>query len=116
MEYLTGFGRSSERAAACRPTRRRQRMKVFSIAAGVALVLVALTQCGSAQAQPTTVKGHVMDIASATKDVSKGAAVIADHDKNCLLMDNCVKRGYALVTSDMKMLKFDAKGNQLALD
>ena len=91
-------------------------MRVFSIAAGVALALVGLTQSGLAQAKPTTLKGHVMDVSCATKDVSKGAAAIADHDKKCLLMDPCVKSGYALVTADLKVLKFDAKGNQLALD
>ena len=31
-------------------------------------------------------------------------------------MDGCVKSGYSLVTADKKVLKFDAKGNELALD
>jgi hypothetical protein len=30
-------------------------------------------------------------------------------------MDACVKSGYSLVTPDKKVLKFDAKGNDLAL-
>jgi hypothetical protein len=31
-------------------------------------------------------------------------------------MDECVKSGYTLATADKKVLKLDAKGNQLALD
>ena len=90
-------------------------MKGLALAAGVAVVALGLTLGVRAQAKPETVKGHLMDVACATTDVSKGAAVIEAHDKACLLMAPCVKSGYAIVTADMKMIKLDAKGNEDAL-
>lgn len=90
-------------------------MKALALAAGVGAIALALTFGVQAQAKQETVKGHLMDVACATKDVAKGAAVIEAHDKKCLLMDGCVKSGYAIVTSDMKVIKFDAKGNEQAL-
>ena len=92
-------------------------MKLFALAASVALVLVGLTASGSAQAQnqAQTLKGHLMDIACSSHHATE-AGYVEKHDKKCLLQDACVKSGYSLVTADKKVLTFDAKGNQLALD
>ncbi len=61
-----------------------------------------------------TIKGTLMDVACATGDEADSAASVAKHDKACLLMAPCVKSGYAVVTSDLKVYKFDAKGNEQA--
>lgn len=90
-------------------------MKLCAFAAGVALALVGLTASGSAQAQSQTLKGHLMDIACSSHHATE-AGYAEKHDKKCLLQDACVKSGYSLVTADKKVLKLDAKGNQLALD
>ncbi|MGD9796144.1 MAG: hypothetical protein AB7V43_21985 [Acidimicrobiia bacterium] len=60
-------------------------------------------------------KGTLMDIACSSHHATE-AGYTESHDKKCLLMDACVKSGYSLVTADKKVLKFDKKGNDLALD
>jgi len=90
-------------------------MKLFACAAVVALALVGLTAPTGVQAQAQTLKGHLMDIACSSHHATE-AGYAEKHDKKCLLMDACVKSGYSLVTADKKVLKFDAKGNQLAID
>ena len=86
-------------------------MKWLTFAAGAALV-VAFSVSGSAQGQ--MVKGTLMDNACSSHHATE-AGYTEKHDKKCLLMDACVKSGYSLVTADKKILKFDTKGNDLAL-
>jgi hypothetical protein len=88
-------------------------MKVLVFVASVALVIVGLTAKSGAQGQ--TLKGHLMDIACSSHHATE-EGYAEKHDKKCLLQDACIKSGYSLVTADKKVLKFDAKGNQLALD
>jgi hypothetical protein len=86
-------------------------MKLFGFVSGVALVLGLAISAG-AQGQP--LKGTLMDIACSSHHASE-AGYTESHDKKCLLQDGCVKSGYSLVTADKKVLKFDAKGNDMAL-
>lgn len=90
-------------------------MKKWAFAAGTAWAVVWLAAAGAAQGQAQSLKGHLVDVMCASKHATE-ADYIAKHDKKCLLMDGCVKSGYSLVTADGKVLKLDAKGNQLALD
>jgi hypothetical protein len=89
-------------------------MRTLGIAAGM-LVVVGLAVGGATQAQTQTMKGHLVDVMCATKHATEGD-YIARHDKKCLLMEGCVKSGYSLVTAEVKVLKLDAKGTELALD
>lgn len=88
-------------------------MRTLAFAAGIALAVVGLTVAGAAQGQ--TMKGHLVDVMCASHHATE-AGYTEKHDKKCLLMDECVKSGYTLVTADKKVLKLDAKGSQLALD
>jgi hypothetical protein len=88
-------------------------MKLFGLLAGVGLLVVGLAGTGAAQGQ--TINGTLMDVACSSHHATE-AGYTEKHDKKCLLMDACVKSGYSLVTADKKVLKFDAKGNQLAVD
>jgi hypothetical protein len=88
-------------------------MRMLAFVAGVALTVVGLGVTGAAQAQP--IKGHLMDMMCASMHATE-PGYTEKHDKKCLLMDGCIKSGYTLVTTDKKVLKLDAKGNQLALD
>jgi hypothetical protein len=69
-----------------------------------------------AVASAAEIEGVLLDQACASgdglKDGQKGAL---KHDRDCALMDACVKSGYGIVTADDKFLKFDAAGNQKAL-
>lgn len=87
-------------------------MKLFGYVASVALVVIALSVSGAAQGQAQ--KGTLMDIACSSHHATE-AGYTESHDKKCLLMESCVKSGYSVVTADKKVLKFDAKGNELAL-
>jgi hypothetical protein len=74
-----------------------------------ALILFA-AMAMNAFAADTTVKGHLVDLACAAEDGQK-AGFGAKHSKNCLLMDECVKSGYGVLTPDRKVIKFDKAGN-----
>ena len=41
--------------------------------------------------------------------------VPAKHDKDCALMDDCLKSGYGVVTADGKFTPFDTMGSKTAL-
>ncbi len=81
-----------------------------TLALGAIIVSLAIGTIG-AQATPTTIKGHLIDVACGTeKDANSKTA--AKHDKPCLEMDDCVKSGYGVMTADNKFFKFDAAGNK----
>lgn len=86
-------------------------MKMLGWVSGLALVLGLAISAG-AQDQP--LRGTLMDNACSSHHATE-AGYTESHDKKCLLMDACVKSGYSLVTPDKKVLKFDAKGNDMAL-
>lgn len=86
--------------------------RLLGAVAALALV-VGFATTGTAQG--TALKGTLMDVACSSEHATE-AGYAEKHDKKCLLMDACVKSGYSLITADKKVLKFDQKGNQLALD
>lgn len=67
----------------------------------------------SAFAADATVKGYLVDLSCAKEEGSK-AGFGAKHTKECLQMPDCVKSGYGVLTSDKKVVKFDAAGNEQA--
>ncbi len=67
----------------------------------------------SAFAADSTVKGYLVDLSCAKEEGSK-AGFGAKHTKECLQMPDCVKSGYGVLTSDKKVVKFDAAGNEQA--
>jgi hypothetical protein len=79
----------------------------------LALGLVVSGAAYAAQAQET-VNGYLVDVRCATQHAGE-AGFAAKHNKECLLMDKCVKSGYAVLTADNKLIKFDNKGNREAL-
>ena len=84
--------------------------KLFAVAAIFAILIVLQAQT------PKTVKveGNVIDNACAgahSKDADFGAWV-KKHSTSCALMDSCVTSGYAVLTSDAKLYKFDKAGNE----
>ncbi|HZU30098.1 MAG TPA: hypothetical protein VFB79_03230 [Candidatus Angelobacter sp.] len=76
------------------------------------LVLLASVAI-SAFAADSTVKGYLVDVACSDEEGQK-AGFGAKHTKDCLLMPECVKSGYAVLTDDKKVIKFDKAGNAKA--
>ena len=78
---------------------------------GMAASLLA----GACAAEQKTVAGTLMDKACSADNIKKGAKAIKEHDVGCALMDDCMKSGYGVVTSDGKFLTFDTAGNKKAM-
>ena len=76
------------------------------------LVLLAAMAL-SAFAAETKVQGYLVDLACAAEDGQK-AGFGAKHSKDCLLMPECAKSGYGVLTDDKKVIKFDAASNKKA--
>jgi hypothetical protein len=80
------------------------------------ILALGMTQVGFAQGRDVaTFEGHLLDAVCA-KNHATETGYKEKHEKTCSLMDVCVKSGFALVTADNRVLTFDEKGNQLALD
>src|SRR5512139_2140117 len=79
----------------------------------LAFGLVAAGAAYAARGQET-INGHLIDIRCATQHAGE-AGFAATHNKECLLMDKCVKSGYGVLTADNKLIKFDNQGNREAL-
>jgi hypothetical protein len=73
------------------------------------LVLFAMMAVG-AFAADTAVKGYLVDIACANEEGSQ-PGFGANHSKGCLQMPDCEKSGYAVLTPDKKVIRFDTAGN-----
>ncbi|HEY2389634.1 MAG TPA: hypothetical protein VGK22_00550 [Candidatus Angelobacter sp.] len=75
------------------------------------LMLVLLAAMAiSAFAAQTKVQGYLVDISCADEEGQK-AGFGAKHTKDCLLMPECIKSGYGVLTDDKKVFKFDKAGN-----
>ena len=80
------------------------------------VLVVGLVAAGAAYAAQgqQTISGYLIDLRCAAQHAGE-AGFAAKHDKECLLMDKCVKSGYGVLTADNKLIKFDTKGNREAL-
>ena len=81
------------------------------------LTVVLVVFAGLALADTTKkvkLKGHLVDISCALEQKDDPDYMRTSHSKSCFQMPACVKSGYALLTKDDQVLKFDAAGNELA--
>jgi hypothetical protein len=86
--------------------------RIAALVAGIAIGLSGFIV--SAQSRTQTFDGYLVDGVCAGNHATE-PGYVEKHDKACNLMDGCIKSGFSLVTSDLKVLKFDAKGNEQAL-
>jgi hypothetical protein len=85
-------------------------------AAALALALTVSAPLAAANktvGKKATLQGYLVDVSCATEK-HKSADWAAKHGKDCLTMDDCAKSGYAVLTADQKLYKFDAAGNEQA--
>lgn len=82
----------------------------------VALVfcLPALSDNGNPEGKKVKLKGHLVDIQCAAEQKDDLDYLRTKHSRSCFQMPACVKSGYALLTPDDQVLKFDAAGNEMA--
>ena len=88
---------------------------------GLLLVLLgwlALTSVSVEASGPHSAKqaftGTLVDITCATDAKRNLTKLRAEHSRKCLLMPICAESGYALLTDEDEVLRFDAKGIELA--
>ena len=74
-----------------------------------------LALCAAVPSFAETVEGILMDNMCSGMVQKKGFDAAKGHTKECALMDNCKASGFAVVTSDGKVIKLDDKGNQMAI-
>lgn len=86
---------------------------ILLLSALVALALIALPAT-AASGKKVTVKGTLMDIACATERASELDTLRIKHTRKCLQMPECEKSGFAVLTADNQVLRFDRAGNQRA--
>lgn len=82
----------------------------------VALVLSlpALSDDAKAEGKKVKLKGHLVDVQCAAEQKDDLDYLRKKHSRSCFQMPACVKSGYALLTPDDRVLRFDAAGNDLA--
>ena len=67
-----------------------------------------------AKGKKKTLDGYLVDIACANERSNELSTLGIVHTKQCLQMGPCSRSGYALLTHDRKVIRFDAAGNQKA--
>lgn len=78
----------------------------------IAIFALALAMAAMAQTKGP-VSGVLMDKACSADNNTTAKAL--KHGKDCAEMEDCVKSGYGVITSEGKFLEFDAAGNKQAV-
>ena len=81
---------------------------------GALVVAAGLTIPAAGQSNSQKLTGYLVDAVCAGNHATE-PGYAENHDKNCNLMEGCIKSGYSLIMADHKVLKFDSKGNEQAL-
>jgi hypothetical protein len=90
-------------------------MRMLTVALLLGLALVMGSAMVRAQAGADVVSGHLVDMSCASWRAKEGKALGETHDKGCLLMADCIKSGYAVFTTDGRVIRLDPKGHAMAL-
>jgi hypothetical protein len=78
------------------------------------LLLSLSLPLSAASGKKVKIKGHLVDIACASEKTDDLDYMRTKHTKQCFEMPACVKSGFAILTPDNKVIRFDEKGNELA--
>jgi len=88
-------------------------LKLSRVLAVTLLVLAALPAL-AAKGKKVTLSGVLVDVSCATERARDLDGLRIKHTKKCLQMPDCDKSGFALLTADNKVIRFDEAGNQQA--
>jgi len=78
------------------------------------LLLSLSLPLSAASGKKVKIKGHLVDISCASEKTDDLDYMRTKHTKQCFEMPACVKSGFAILTPDNKVIRFDEKGNELA--
>jgi hypothetical protein len=79
-----------------------------------ALALILADTCTADSAKKVKLKGHMVDVSCSIEQKDDLEYMRNSHSKGCFQMPACEKSGYAILTADDKVIRFDAKGNEIA--
>jgi hypothetical protein len=82
----------------------------FLVAASVLLSTLTFADSG----KKVKLKGHLVDVACSIEQKDDLNYMRSSHSKSCFKMPACEKSGYAILTADDKVIRFDSKGNEVA--
>src|SRR5262245_26685277 len=83
----------------------------------ISVFLLALSLAGASAAdsgKKVKLKGHLVDVACSIEQKDDLNYMRSSHSKGCFKMPACVKSGYAILTSDDQVIRFDPSGNEIA--
>ncbi|MDP9267888.1 MAG: hypothetical protein M3P27_06125 [Acidobacteriota bacterium] len=87
----------------------------FVLTLVLTLAVLAFAADNKSAAKSQTINGHLVDVACASENIEKPKADFgAKHSKKCLQMAECEESGYAVLTADNKLIKFDKASNDSA--
>ncbi|MDP9267983.1 MAG: hypothetical protein M3P27_06605 [Acidobacteriota bacterium] len=78
------------------------------------LLLFLATSSPAASGRKATLRGFLVDVACVTERVDELQTLGIKHTRKCLQMPACDKSGFALLTAENKVIRFDDAGNQQA--
>lgn len=91
------------------------RNRILGALVVVTLATLALAVDMKATPKTQTLNGYLVDVACSSENAEKPKADFgAKHSKKCLQMPECEESGYALLTADNKIIKFDKESNESA--
>jgi len=77
-------------------------------------LLCVVSFLSAAEKQRQVITGTLVDITCATDPKANFSKLRTEHSRRCLLMPVCAESGYALLTEQGQVLRFDTNGNALA--
>jgi type 1 fimbria pilin len=90
-------------------------MNPFPRTAAILLLTLGFCSLSSADSgKKVKLKGHIVDVSCSIEQKDDLNYMRSSHSKGCFQMPACEKSGYAILTADDQVIKFDAKGNDIA--
>lgn len=90
-------------------------MKLIIWVLSMAITLPVAAQGPAKTPLKSPVRGYLVDMLCARQRKAEGVTFGQTHTKMCLQMPPCVKSGYAVMTPDNQILKFDEIGTAKAI-
>src|SRR5947209_15219138 len=89
--------------------------RIFLIAfIAVSISAAAGSAPHSEKAKKTQLTGYLVVVSCSHDEAEAGPGWGQKHSRACLLMPACVRSGYAVLTGDNQIIRFDANGNDRA--
>ena len=93
---------------------RISRILLFAFVVAASMSASAGSAPSPEKARKAQITGYLVDVSCSHDEVEAGPAWGQKHTRACLLMPVCVRSGYAVLTQDNQVNRFDANGKLVA--